>query len=193
MITFPPQNLGKRFHSLLIWGKLFLWAMCIQKCIAEQEIWHKQTLYFSFEMRDDGCMKSQIFMHFPVGFRCGEGGYRLGDISRFFTVWLWENLLARLFRFRNNRNYKTKLSTFQNTKNFWKILIIEDFRLDNVSDFHDEKSYRLLKAKKRDWVHLSIVVVDAPLNVLRQSLLRFWGFVGFCFYRLESALWDFAF
>ena len=79
------------------------------------------------------------------------GGYRLGDISRFFTVWLWENLLARLFRFRNNRNYKTKLSTFQNTKNFWKILIIEDFRLDNVSDFHDEKSYRYIMEMMLRW------------------------------------------
>ena len=30
-------------------------------------------------MRDDGCMKSQIFMHFPVGFRCGEGG--IGSVT----------------------------------------------------------------------------------------------------------------
>ena len=53
--------------------------MCIEKCIAEHEIWNKQTLDFSFEMRDDGCMKSQVFLHFPVGFRCGEGG--IGSVT----------------------------------------------------------------------------------------------------------------
>ena len=49
---------------------------------------------------------------------------------------------------RNEWKRRSKILTFQNTKKFWNRFINEDFRLDNVSDFHDEKSYCFTKDKE---------------------------------------------
>ena len=49
---------------------------------------------------------------------------------------------------RNEWKRRSKILTFQNTKKFWNRFINEDFRLENVSDFHDEKSYCFTKDKE---------------------------------------------
>ena len=65
--------------------------------------------------------------------------YGLGSKLTFQTAGELEAEQLHRFLCGNVLNVKSKISAFQNTKNLWKWLIIEEDTTDFVSDFHDEK------------------------------------------------------
>ena len=65
-------------------------------------------------------------------------GYGYGCKSTFFQSSLRTSKRKFCFRAGNGVKRKREISTFQNFKNYWKILIIEKVTSKSLSDFHDE-------------------------------------------------------
>ena len=133
----------KRFHSLLIWGKLFLWGMYIKKCFAELEIWHKQTLCRLENMPDDGYMITSIIHYENPSFQMGQGGIGSVQFQLFYlrgsegTVKLCSGTTKTR---RKGRGESQLFRTPKISENGWKLQILQRF-IDR-SYFDDEKRHR---------------------------------------------------
>ena len=70
-----------------------------------------------------------------------------GSKSSFLSSVNWNSPIANRLGRRNVLNWKSKLSPFQNTQNYWKPLIIQKVMKKNVSDFDDKKMHAFIQTK----------------------------------------------
>ena len=80
------------------------------------------------------------------------GGIALGSKPTFSWGWSWTVDEKLCFRAGNKENSKSKISAFQNTKNYLKWLSISEVTNDNVSEDRDEKWERNIYLDLAAWI-----------------------------------------